>query len=288
MWKCSSSRNKQLPGSYPQLLGNGEDSLQDGHETRHLAEAAAAHHLGVHRQSLLQAACVHTSGHLVQPSQDLRRERPHVELLIKTFQTLGCLSQLPLCLQVSGRQGAAVEKRLKTGLQGLMLWGQLLPAHIRRWQLLEVLWAEFSWSSRGSMTHARARGLRGKAQNWNSNRCWCHKCLWQLCPPEVAPGGCNISLESLGTWQRSQGARCWEGARAGSTRPSRRTHHRESARTGWWLQAWRAERQQGWSLSPKQAGGARLYVWGCQGWWGGRKRPRSREPHRVRSLSPVS
>lgn len=57
-----------------QLMSNGEKSLQDRHEAGDLAEAAAAHHLGMHCQALLKASRVHTSGNLVEPSQDVRRE----------------------------------------------------------------------------------------------------------------------------------------------------------------------------------------------------------------------
>lgn len=50
------------------------------------------------------------------------------------------------------------------------------------------LQAEFSWCSWGSMAHTRDRRLggkdsswlRGEAHNWSGNRCWGHKCLWQL------------------------------------------------------------------------------------------------------------
>lgn len=55
-------------------MSNGEDGLQDRHEAGDLAEAAAAHHLGMHCKALLKASCVHTSGNLTEPSQDMRRE----------------------------------------------------------------------------------------------------------------------------------------------------------------------------------------------------------------------
>lgn len=40
---------------------------------------------------------------------------------------------------VGRRQGAELQKRLKAGLQGLMLWGQLLPFHLLSWLLLKLL-----------------------------------------------------------------------------------------------------------------------------------------------------
>lgn len=65
------SWRKRLPGLALQLVSDGEDSLQDRHEAGHLAEAAAGRHLGMHRKALLKAACIHTSGNLVEPSQDV-------------------------------------------------------------------------------------------------------------------------------------------------------------------------------------------------------------------------
>ena len=65
---------KRLPGLDVQLMSNGENGLQNRHKAGDLAEAAAAHHLGVHCKALLKASCVHASGNLVEPSQDMRRE----------------------------------------------------------------------------------------------------------------------------------------------------------------------------------------------------------------------
>lgn len=68
------SWQERLPGLHMQLMSNGEDSLQHRHEAGDLTEAAAAHHLGMHCEALLKASCIHTSGNLVEPSQDMRRE----------------------------------------------------------------------------------------------------------------------------------------------------------------------------------------------------------------------
>lgn len=57
-----------------QLKSNGEDRLEGRHEAGDLAEAAVAHHLGMHGEALLKASCVRTSGNLVEPSQDRRRK----------------------------------------------------------------------------------------------------------------------------------------------------------------------------------------------------------------------
>lgn len=57
-----------------QLVCDGEDSLQDRHEARYLAEVTAGRHLGMDRKTLLKASCIHTSGNFMEPSQDVGRE----------------------------------------------------------------------------------------------------------------------------------------------------------------------------------------------------------------------
>lgn len=79
------SWQQRLAGLDLQLVCDGEDSLQDGHEAGHFAEAAAACHLRVHCEALLKASCIHTPGNLVEPSQDMRRECPLTDLLIQIF-----------------------------------------------------------------------------------------------------------------------------------------------------------------------------------------------------------
>lgn len=61
-----------LPGLGLQLVCDGEDGLQDRHEAGHLAEAAAARHLGMYCKPLTKAACIHTSRNFMEPSQDVR------------------------------------------------------------------------------------------------------------------------------------------------------------------------------------------------------------------------
>lgn len=56
------------------LLANGEEGLQDGHKSRHLAEIAAAHHLSVHCQGLLIIAGLHAPNHLMKAQEDGLRE----------------------------------------------------------------------------------------------------------------------------------------------------------------------------------------------------------------------
>lgn len=51
-----------------QLVCDGEESLQDRHEAGYLTEAAAGHHLGMYRKTLLKTSCIHTSGNFMEPS----------------------------------------------------------------------------------------------------------------------------------------------------------------------------------------------------------------------------
>lgn len=57
-----------------ELVGNGHDHFEDGHEGRDLAEVAAADHLGVDLQTSLVILARHTAADLVEAVQDVLRE----------------------------------------------------------------------------------------------------------------------------------------------------------------------------------------------------------------------
>lgn len=57
-----------------QLVGDGHDHFEDGHEGGDLAEVAAADHLGVDLQAPLVVLARHTAANLVKPVQDVVRE----------------------------------------------------------------------------------------------------------------------------------------------------------------------------------------------------------------------
>lgn len=57
-----------------QLVGDGHDHFEDGHEGGDLAEVAAADHLGVDLQAPLVVLARHTAADLVEPVQDVVRE----------------------------------------------------------------------------------------------------------------------------------------------------------------------------------------------------------------------
>lgn len=60
--------------SHGQLVADGHEHLEDGHERRDLAEVAAAHDLRVNLQTLQIAAPVDAAADLVQAAEDAGRE----------------------------------------------------------------------------------------------------------------------------------------------------------------------------------------------------------------------
>lgn len=57
-----------------QLASNGHENFQDGHETRHLTETAAAHHLGVNQETLLVVPSLNAAGDFMETHEDVWRE----------------------------------------------------------------------------------------------------------------------------------------------------------------------------------------------------------------------
>lgn len=163
---------------------------------------------------------------------------------------LGHLIQLLFCLYVGHRQGAELQKRLKAGLQGLMLWGQLLPFHLLSWLLLKLLFPLEVCPGNWGLFQGILRSWVGSqdASYWRDAGAWSTRPSRRVCCGEADPRG----------WRR--------GAQRAET---------------WWPH--RKQREQSSSLS--QGGRARLQeVSGCHGWKGARKRPGSRKSHWVRSL----
>lgn len=65
-----------------QLVGNGHDHFEDGHEGGDLAEVAAADHLGVDLQAALVVLARHAAADLVESVQDVVRElRDYITML---------------------------------------------------------------------------------------------------------------------------------------------------------------------------------------------------------------
>jgi len=60
--------------SHGQLVGDGHEHFEHGHEGRDLAEVAAAHHLRVNLQTLRIAAGADAAADLVQAQEDAGRE----------------------------------------------------------------------------------------------------------------------------------------------------------------------------------------------------------------------
>lgn len=57
-----------------QLACYGHEDFQDGHETRHLTETAAAHNLGVNQETLWVVLSLNASGNFVETHEDVWRE----------------------------------------------------------------------------------------------------------------------------------------------------------------------------------------------------------------------
>lgn len=57
-----------------QLVGDGHEHFEDGHEGRDLAEVAAADHLSVNLQAALVVLARHAATDLVESTQDVVRE----------------------------------------------------------------------------------------------------------------------------------------------------------------------------------------------------------------------
>lgn len=62
--------------SNAQLVGDGHDHLEDGHEGGDLAEVAAADYLCVDLQAALVVLAGHTAADLMEPAQDIVVELP--------------------------------------------------------------------------------------------------------------------------------------------------------------------------------------------------------------------
>ena len=104
------SWQEELPGLDAQLMSNGEDRLQDRHEAGDLTEAAAAHHLGMHRKALLRASCVHTSGNLDAHGQRRKVRAQGISFLPRTFPFSPCWHHYD-ALRSGGHMGMVVRWR---------------------------------------------------------------------------------------------------------------------------------------------------------------------------------
>lgn len=63
-----------LEGLDAQLVGDGHEHFEDGHEGGDLAEVAAADHLGVDLQAPLVVLASHATADLVEPTEDVLGE----------------------------------------------------------------------------------------------------------------------------------------------------------------------------------------------------------------------
>lgn len=142
-----------------QLVGDGHDHFEDRHEGGDLAEVAAAYHLGVDLQAPLVVLARHTAADLVEPVQDVVRERLLSQLVIQVSQTFGCVIKFPFCLWVSRCELAALHQAVKGGFEDHVFSGDFFLLHPLCWQLLKKLHAGLLGGSRRNL--GVVVGLRG-------------------------------------------------------------------------------------------------------------------------------
>lgn len=87
-----------LEGLDAQLVGDGHEHFEDGHEGGDFAEVAAADHLGVDLQAPLVVLARHAAADLVEPAEDVLGECLLSQLVIQVSQTFGCVIQFPFRL----------------------------------------------------------------------------------------------------------------------------------------------------------------------------------------------
>lgn len=159
-----------------QLVGDGHEHFEDGHEGGDLAEVAAADHLSVDLQAPLVVLARHTTTDLVEPVQDVVRERLLSQLVIQVSQTFGCIIKFPLCLRVSCCELAALHQAVKGGFEDHVLSWDFFLLHSLCWQLLEELYAGLLRGSRGYL--GVIVGLRGL--HWESHHRGCNGGWWSV------------------------------------------------------------------------------------------------------------
>lgn len=140
-----------LLGLDAQLVGDGHDHFEDGHEGGALAEVAVADHLGVDLQTPLVVLARHTGADLVEPGQDVVRERLLSQLVIQVSQTFAGIIKFPFCLWVSRCELAALHQTVKGGFQHHVISRDFFLLHPLGWQLLEKLNAGLLGGSGGDL-----------------------------------------------------------------------------------------------------------------------------------------
>lgn len=164
-----------------QLVGDGHEHFEDGHEGRDLAEVAAAHHLRVHLQTLHIAACANTPANLVETAEDAGRKRLISQFVIQILETFGGVIKLAFRLRVCGGQLTALHQTAEGGLQDHVFGWDFFLLHTLGRKLLYGLYAGLL---RGSGWHLHTIlkhwSLRWETHHWSCNRCWRSVVLWQL------------------------------------------------------------------------------------------------------------
>lgn len=156
-----------------QLVGDGHEHFEDGHEGRDLAEVAAADHLSVNLQAALVVLARHAATDLVESTQDVVRERLLSQLVIQVSQTLSCIIELPFGLRISCCELAALHQAIKGGFEDGVLRRDFFLLHSLCWQLLEELYAGLLRGSRWDLgVVVGLRGLHWETHHRSSDGGW--------------------------------------------------------------------------------------------------------------------
>lgn len=195
----------------PEARGDGHEHFEDGHEAGDFAEVAGADDLSVDLQASLVVLRRHAPADLVEPVQDVRRERLISELVVERPQAFGRVVQFPLGLRVPCRELAPLNQAVEGGFKHQMFGRDLLLLHALGRQLLQELYIGFL---RGPWRHLSVEvvGLRGlgEAHHRSSDRGWRSVVIWHLLPWSAPHSRGVVPSLLWPCWRRGDGS-CREG-----------------------------------------------------------------------------
>lgn len=171
-----------------QLVGDGHDHFEDGHEGGDLAEVAAADHLSVDLQAPLVVLARHTAADLVEPVQDVVGERLFSQFIIQMSQTFGSILKFPLRLWVSCSELAALHQTVEGGFENHVFSRDFFLLHSLGRKLLEELYSGLLGGSRWYLgVTVWLWGLHWESHHRGCNWSWWSVVIRDLLLPRYAP-----------------------------------------------------------------------------------------------------
>lgn len=207
-----------LQGLDAQLVGDGHEHFEDGHEGGDLAEVAAADHLGVDLQAPLVVLARHAAADLVEPVQDAVRERLLPQFVIQVSQAFACVIKFPLCLRVSCRELAALHQAVEGGPEHHVFSGDFFLLHLLCRQLLHAGLLGGSGGDLGVV--AGLRGLHWESHHWSRDGGWWCVVFRDLLLPGSASYCRRVIPAFMGPCRRRGHRRGREGLYSRSSGPS--------------------------------------------------------------------